>query len=239
MARDRLSLDALGELAPRAHGVLSVDVAFALPFEDRGARRGRGPVKIGVNVSGLLFNEARSGRNRFGLEVNYADLMERFIADLVAKSEVEVHLIAHVTGSAPDWDDDGPVADQLARAFPAAIRAPNFGDPSAAKSYISGLDFLVAGRMHACIAAFSAGVPVTPVAYSRKFSGLFGMLDYPWMVPVEGVGTDEALAYLHDCVERRDELARDAARGMAKVEALMEAYRAELRRFLAAAVGAA
>jgi polysaccharide pyruvyl transferase WcaK-like protein len=28
--------------------------------------------------------------------------------------------------------------------------------------------------MHACIAAFSSGVPVFPLAYSRKFNGLFG-----------------------------------------------------------------
>ena len=32
--------------------------------------------------------------------------------------------------------------------------------------------------MHACIAAFSAGVPVVPMAYSRKFNGLFGTLGY-------------------------------------------------------------
>ena len=33
-------------------------------------------------------------------------------------------------------------------------------------------------RMHACIAAFSSGVPVVPMAYSRKFEGLFGSLGY-------------------------------------------------------------
>ncbi len=32
--------------------------------------------------------------------------------------------------------------------------------------------------MHACIAAFSSGVPVVPMAYSRKFEGLFGTIGY-------------------------------------------------------------
>ena len=84
--------------------------------------------------------------------------------------------------------------------------------------------------MHACIAAFSSGTPVVPVAYSRKFSGLFGMLDYKWMVPVTGTDTDTALAFIHDCLQRRGELAEDSRRGLQKVEALLDVYRAELRK---------
>jgi colanic acid/amylovoran biosynthesis protein len=238
MVRDRMSLDALTELAPAARGVLSIDVAFALPYEDRSAERGGDRVRVGVNVSGLLFNEAQSGRNRFGLQVDYVALMRRFIRGLADRPDVETHLITHVVDPTGGLEDDGSVADRLAEEFPRAIRAPNFSDPRAAKSYISSLDFLVGGRMHACIAAFSAGVPVVPIAYSRKFSGLFAMVDYPWLVPVTGIGTDEALAYLNDCLDRRAELARDIAAGTTRVEALLDAYRVELRRFFTAAVGA-
>ncbi len=56
--------------------------------------------------------------------------------------------------------------------------APDFPDPSSAKTYIAGLDFFAGARMHACIAAFSSGVPVVPMAYSRKFQGLFGSLGF-------------------------------------------------------------
>lgn len=35
------------------------------------------------------------------------------------------------------------------------------------------MDFFTGARMHACIAALSSGVPVYPIAYSRKFTGLF------------------------------------------------------------------
>lgn len=239
VARDEVSLAFLRDLAPKARAVLSVDVAFALPYEDRAAERGGDRLRVGVNVSGLLFNEARSGRNRFGLGVNYADLTRRFLTDLAARPEVEIHLLAHATDHIADaWDDDGAVADLLAQEFPTALRAPNFAGPSEAKSYISSLDFLVAGRMHACIAAYSSGVPVVPVAYSRKFSGLFGMLDYSWVLPVTGLDEDGALAFLEDCLDRRAQLAGDAARGMARVADLLDAYRAELRTLFLAAVDA-
>ena len=236
-ARDRMSLEATHKLAPRANTHLAVDVAFALPYEDQSRLRGGPRIRVGVNVSGLLFNEAESGRNRFGLSVDYAALMRGFISELVARPDVEVHLVTHVTEPGGHVDDDGAVADRLAREFPGVVRVPNFAGPSEAKSYISGLDFLTAGRMHACIAAFSSGTAVVPVAYSRKFSGLFGLLDYPWLVPVTGADTDEARAYLLDCFDRRAELTRDVDRGMAQVGALLDAYRAELRRFFANAVG--
>ncbi len=237
VARDRASLDAVQAIAHKAKSLLSLDVAFALPYEDQSRLRGaNGRLRVGVNVSGLLFSEAETGRNRFGLEADYAQLTRRFVADLAQRSDVEVHLLAHVFQGGEGADDDGAACDRLASEYPGTIRVGNFRGPMEAKSYISGLDFLVAGRMHACIAAFSSGTPVAPVAYSRKFSGLFAMLDYDWMVPVRGADTDQALTYLQDCLTRRDELARQIAEGMGKVEALLDVYRAELRDFLPASV---
>lgn len=237
LARDRTSLEALRELAPGANGHLSVDVAFALPYVDRSAERGGDRLRLGVNVSGLLFNEAESGQNRFGLSIDYAELMRRFIAHAVARPDVEVHLVPHATADAYVWDDDGRVADRLAAEFPTVVRVPNFTNPSDAKSYISSLDFLVAGRMHACIGAFSSGTPVVPVAYSRKFSGLFGLLAYKWMIPTSGVDIEGALRYLEDCLDRRQELASDIADGMREVDDLLGVYRAELRRVFVSAAG--
>lgn len=237
VARDEMSLEALAELAPRANGVLSVDVAFALPFEDRSAQRGRPRLRVGVNVSGLLFNEAESSRNRFGLGFNYAQLMRGLIGELAARSDVEVNLVTHALHASDPWDDDGRVADRLAVEFPGVIRVPDFEGPSEAKSFISGLDFLVAARMHACIAAYSSGTPVVPVAYSRKFTGLFGMLGYRWLVPVQGFSVAEAHAYVMNGLERRAELAADMANGMKKVGALLDAYRAELRALFTSVAG--
>lgn len=234
VARDEMSLQALREIAPKAKGALSVDVAFALPYDDRSGERLGPRLKVGVNVSGLLFNEAESGRNRFRLGLDYAKLMRKFVSDLAARPDVEVHLVTHALHATDAWDDDGRVADKIANETPGVIRAPNFVGPSEAKSYISGLDFLVAGRMHACIAAFSSGTPVVPIAYSRKFTGLFGMLGYRWLVPVTGMDGGAAHAFLMDCIARRAELAQDMDEGMGKVDALLEVYREQLRKFFAA-----
>ncbi len=230
VARDQVSLDFLRELAPGARGLLSVDVAFALPFEDRSRERGGAKARVGVNVSGLLYNEAESGRNRFGLELNYARLMDRLLEDLSRRPDVETHLVTHVNSSTDPWDDDGRTADRLHAAFPDTVRAPSFPGPSEAKSYISSLDFLVSGRMHACIGALSSGTPVVPVAYSRKFTGLFGMLGYDWIVPVKGMDEDAALTFLARSLDQRAQLAADGAQGMTRVADLLDAYRAELRR---------
>lgn len=237
VARDHLSLKVLHELTPRARAVLAADVAFALPYEDRSSRRGRGALRVGVNVSGLLFRDAETGRNRFGLSFDYARVMRRYIAELVARPGVEVHLIPHVVSREMADDDDGLVARRLNEEFPGAILVEQFAGPSEAKSYISSLDFLVAARMHACIAAFSAGVPVAPVAYSRKFSGLFGMLDYSWVIPVKGLDEDGVLAKLNAWAEQRETLAEQTFVGMQKANDLLQAYRSELREMLLA-VGA-
>ncbi len=230
VARDPMSLEAVRKLAPKAHAVLAVDVAFALPYQDGSSLRGQQRIRVGVNISALLLNEAESGRNRFGLSANYAELMRSLIKDLVARHDVEVHLLTHCNHPSDGWDDDDAVTDKIAAEFPGALRVPSFAGPSEAKSYISSLDFVVAGRMHACIAAFSSGTPVVPIAYSRKFSGLFGMLDYKWMVPVTGMDTSSALGFIKQCLERRDVLAADANRGLAQVDALLDVYRNELRK---------
>ena len=235
LTRDQPSLDVLRNLAPAVRGNLSVDVAFALPYVDRSSERGGARLRVGVNVSGLLFNEAESGRNRFGLSIDYALLMRRFLGRLATRDDVEVHLVPHATAEAYAWDDDGRIADKLATEFPSTLRVGNFTNPSDAKSYISSLDFLVAGRMHACIGAFSTGTPVVPVAYSRKFSGLFGLLEYNWMIPTSGVELEAALGYLEDCLDQRQEMAADIKRGMREVDNLLGVYRAELRRIFEAA----
>jgi polysaccharide pyruvyl transferase WcaK-like protein len=230
VARDDASLAVLKRMAPKARAILSVDVAFALPFEDRSRERLGKRLRVGVNASGLLFNEAEAGRDRFGLGYDYAALTRRFIRAVLEREDADVHLITHAVSTTLRYDDDGRVADRLHAEFPATVRATQFESPSAAKSYISSLDFLVSGRMHACIAALSSGVPVVPVAYSRKFSGLFGMLGYPSLIPIGGVSEDDALSYLLDSLERRSELAADATASVTKVGEMLSSYQAELVR---------
>jgi polysaccharide pyruvyl transferase WcaK-like protein len=237
VARDPLSFDVAQKMAPDARLLQAVDVAFALPFERR-VKADASVTEVGLNVSGLLFNGGYSGGNEFGMQVDYAAYTRALISAFAERRSVRIHLISHVNAPALPQDDDGRVADLLAAEFPQTIRVANFANPSAAKSYISGLDFLVAGRMHACIAAFSSGVPVVPVAYSRKFTGLFeGVLDYRHVLPVTGLDTESALAFTLDRFERRGALTGDIERGSANVQRLLDGYVEKLTHLFARVAG--
>lgn len=233
-ARDPLSMAVLKDISPEAKARQVVDVAFALPF-DKPALRKAGPLRIGLNVSGLLMNGGYAGGNEYGLGFDYPALTRALIAAFTAMPDTEVHLIPHVIAPGLPSDDDGAAADALKAEFPALIRHPDFASPSAAKSMIATMDFMTGARMHATIAAWSAGVPVVPISYSRKFEGLYGGLAYPWLVNAKGMSTDAALAFILDAWARRDELAADIALGTPIVEAGLEAYVAELADLFAKA----
>jgi len=238
VARDPMSFNAARRMAPDARVAEAVDVAFALPFERRAKTTDPKVTEIGVNVSGLLFNGGYTGANEFGMQVDYAAYTRALIAALLKRPRTSVQLICHVNSDALPQDDDRRVARKLADEFPGVVLAPEFASPSDAKSYISGLDFLIAARMHACIAAFSSGVPVIPIAYSRKFAGLFeGVLEYDHLVPVTGMDADAALAFTLDRLDRRDALSADIARGQAKVSGLLGLYRRELAQLFTRVAG--
>jgi colanic acid/amylovoran biosynthesis protein len=233
-ARDPLSMERLLKMAPKAKAMQAIDVAFALPY-DAPVRAPGGPIRVGINPSGLLMGGGYSGGNEFGLTIDYPALTRQLVAAFTAMPGVEVHLIPHVITPGQSRDDCA-IADALKAEFPALHRNPDFTSPSAAKSFIAGLDFLVGARMHATIAAYSAGVPVVPISYSRKFEGLFGGLGYPWLVPAKGMTTDQARDFILDAFGRRDEMAADIARGTPVIAAGLEVYTAELaRQFQAAA----
>ena len=218
-ARDPMSFEAIGRLAPRAKARQAIDVAFALPFTP--APKGPG-VRAGVNVSGLLYSGGYGGKNDYGLTIDYRAFTERLIAGLLERGAT-VELISHVT-TAIARDDDARAAEAVHQAFPQTVVVAPFSSPSQAKSYISGLDFLVAARMHASIAAWSSGVAVLPVSYSRKFEGLYKALDYPWLVPAKGYSTDEAVAKALEAFERRTELQADIGRGQKAVKDGLDGY---------------
>jgi polysaccharide pyruvyl transferase WcaK-like protein len=228
VARDEQSLAAIEELAPSAKSALAVDVAFKLPFDDQSSDCTVRKYRIGINASGLLCRQAESGENRFGLSFDYLALHRRLIAHFSSRDDCEVFLVTHANSAGDTGDDDGTRADQLSREFPGVTRVPDFAGPSQAKSFISSLDFIVAGRMHACIAAFSSETPVIPISYSRKFSGLFGLLEYPWLTPVTGWDEDEAFHYIVRSFNEREAMKKAQGTALQRVEEMLAAYRETL-----------
>ena len=238
--RDDKSTAFIRELGLTREVIEASDVALRLPYEAPDARP-PGPTRVGINVSGLLMRGGYTGGNMFGLTADYPDLIRRLLRGFSEMEEpCEVHLLGHVISwQGAGREDDLAACRSLAAEFPGAILAPAFDTPSAAKGYIAGLDFFMGARMHACIAAFSAGVPVVPMAYSRKFAGLFGSLGYDHTVDCLTETAESLSRQIFTAYARRDALARDImaarARGLERLGAYERALEALVTRIAGAA----
>ena len=91
-------------------------------------------------------------------------------------------------------ENDYRVCLQLKKKYGNRIEiAPPFNTPIEAKSYIANMDVFIGSRMHATIGAISSGVATIPFSYSRKFEGLFGNLEYPYVISARNFSLEEAL----------------------------------------------
>lgn len=206
----------------------AIDVAFKLPFE-KVAKPLDGKIRFGLNVSGLLFNGGYTGKNEFGLTFDYAAFTRQLIVRLLQRGDCEIHLVSHVApfsnkAASLANDDDLVACRQLYQEFPQTILVPSFESPIAAKSYISSMEFFVGARMHACIGAFSSGVPVFPLAYSRKFNGLFGSLGYTHMGDCLAESAEQLMQRIIQSLEQRDLLKQAVDKGNQLAQQKIETY---------------
>lgn len=232
--RDDLSVTFLREIGYRGEIIAASDVALRLPYVP--APRGQGGrLKVGLNVSGLLFNGGYTRDNMFGLASPYPEVIRALLTRLTARPDLEVHLVPHVISDKLAVEDDHRANLALAEEFPGVVLAPRFGDPIAAKSYISGMDFFAGARMHACIAAFSSGVPVLPMAYSRKFAGLFGAIGYRPLVDCTTDTVDQIVTRFDDALAQRDEIGAEMAECLTRGLERLGRYEAAVTARLTAA----
>lgn len=190
-----------------SNNLKSIDVAFFLPFEQ--SRYPDNFVHVGINVSGLLWSGGYTRNNQFNLKTDYKSLTKRTIEFFLSMKDVKVHLVSHVVPENRIVEDDYHAAVSLNKEYPDTIVAPRFENPIQAKTYISGLNFFIGARMHACIAAFSSGVPVVPMAYSRKFNGLFcETLQYNWIGDLVNKQEDDIFEELKAAYANREVLGK-------------------------------
>lgn len=230
--RDHLSTNYVSNLLTSENVIEATDVAMRLPYIVDRYPKTENTVRFGLNVSGLMFNGGYNRNNMFGLAVDYPRLVRSIIAYMQSQKNCEVHLIAHVISPTMVIEDDYRVCKQLSEEFSGTVFAPQFAHPSDAKSYISTMDFFCGARMHACIAAFSSGVPTVPMAYSRKFEGLFGTLDYPWMTDLRSQSSEEILATIKNGFVERKKMRLDVAECFGKAEAKLAVYEKHIKGFL-------
>lgn len=188
----------------------TIDVAFYMPFRKTMHGGTDGSIHVGVNVSGLLWNGGYTRNNQFGMKSDYRKIIEDTVQYFTSMENVTLHIVSHVIPLDRAVEDDYAVAKQIQTRYPQVVVSPRFSDPIEAKSYISGLDFFTGARMHACIAAFSSGVPVYPMAYSRKFNGLFeDTLQYKWMGDCVNCDTETVVDGVKKAFENRQILKQE------------------------------
>ncbi len=222
-ARDAASMECLRQKKIIGNTQEVIDVAFRLPY-NRQISPDCGKVRVGLNVSGLLMNGGYTRDNQFGLKADYVELIRLLIDEFVSNPDVELHLVPHVLACTLPVEDDFAMILQLKQSYPSVIVAPRFKSPSEAKSYIAGLDFFAGARMHACIAAFSSGVPVVPMAYSRKFNGLFNSLGYRHIADLKNDDTKTAFEVIVNGFRGKDVLKAEVAVGNRQAQNKLQYY---------------
>ncbi|WP_027207009.1 polysaccharide pyruvyl transferase family protein [Butyrivibrio fibrisolvens] len=193
--------------------IITTDVAFLLPYKKNPSKENEKNTRIGINVSGLLWQDALSQKSRYNLKLNYIEYIDSLLEELL-KREFEVWIVVHAFDEElknPDDNDCIPL-EYLKKKYPGIKISPMFSTCMDAKSFISGLDLLIASRMHATIAAFSSNVPVIPVSYSRKFEGVYYSLEYKYTIDCREESLKNAILKTMCYVDKRKEIKTELTR---------------------------
>lgn len=190
IARDARSYEQLCELAGGARDELlcGVDLAFALDVRPPGVdalaavERTDGRPLVGINVSGLVYNDPDAGET-FGFLGDYRDVVHRLARRLLDETDADLVLVPHVVTPTHTAESDRRACESVAEQLDdRRVRVlPPVGEPGQVKALIARFDWFCGTRMHATIAALSSGVPAATVAYSGKAAGVFescGMGDH-------------------------------------------------------------
>ncbi|MGL6199647.1 MAG: polysaccharide pyruvyl transferase family protein [Lachnospiraceae bacterium] len=207
MARDKLTAEYIEEVFDQIIEV-TTDVAFILPrgCQDKAVNKSKEVINIGINISGLLTETKYENTPTQNIELaaDYDMYIDRVIKALYDKENYIINLIPHVRS-------DVPSILKVKSKYPKCIVMEFVESPIKAKNYISHMDIMIGSRMHATIAAFSCGVATIPVAYSRKFAGVYGSLGYNKIIDLCAEGTGQAVEKTLLYIDRYKELEKEVS----------------------------
>lgn len=230
-ARDEVSQKFASDLAKRTVEI-APDVAFALPYESNNDRSDNKKVRIGINLSGLLWHGGYK-HAKLPLTVDYRMYCENLLDRLMADDKYEIHLITHVGRKEEGIaESDYAVCKEVHKKYPKTILSDVFKTPMDAKSYIAGMDILIGARMHATIAAFSTYVATIPFSYSRKFEGLYNSVGYEYVVHACTQTTEEAVGTTMEYIENYKKLQENVKKSMTQIADMQEDFADKFKEIL-------
>ena len=199
LSRDEKSADYIRKYTDKKVET-TTDLAFELPYVRNNIQSDG--IKVGLNISGLLISE-KTEKTEFELKlkVNYDEYIKAVIDWLLESKIYDIYIIPHVGKDGMEWIRK-IYGEKLNYLGP-------FENPVEAKNAIASMDIFIGSRMHATIGAFSAGVSTIPVAYSRRFSGLFNHLRYMHVVDLLELETQQAIDHTINSILHYDKLKDD------------------------------
>ncbi len=131
-------------------------------------------IKVGINVSGLLFNSCN--KNKFGLKMDYQIFLLNLIIYLVEFKRASIILVPHTYNVSYDNVENDYISckkilDKVDTPYVKMIDKEL--NQHEIKGVIGSCDFFVGSRLHSCIAALSQEIITIGVAYSKKFIEVF------------------------------------------------------------------
>ncbi|MCD6195025.1 polysaccharide pyruvyl transferase family protein [bacterium] len=130
---------------------------------------------VGIVLSEIIYCYLQGNNSVSEKKEKLIKIFVQTIRQLLQRRDVKIILISHVFG--PCNVDDRCLAQKIVAYFSNNKRVfvlkhkHSFAE---IKSVIGQLKLLISCRMHPLIAAVSQGIPVVPIAYSRKFYGVIG-----------------------------------------------------------------
>lgn len=212
LCRDKYSYDIVKKNVPSVPSVEIIDMAFYMPYTKDKLISKEGKINVGIGISKMLWNKNLD--DVMSYKDNYQYLMKNIIERFLSIDNVMVHLVPHVVCENNSAGNDYELCYNLWKEYndERIILSPFFIDPIKAKNYISAMDFFAGARMHACIGAFSSGVPVYPIAYSRKFTGLFNeTLGYKHVGDLSEMTNEEIIKGLFSTFDERNIIKEEIA----------------------------
>jgi colanic acid/amylovoran biosynthesis protein len=173
-------------------------------------------VVIGFNISGLIYYGGYTGRNEFGVKVDYRALANRIVDHLLKQERTLIVLVPHVippSGYGANVENDLSacldVYDRFAKSHPGRLFVARGNYDHCQVKYIIGMcDFFIGTRMHSCIAALSQCIPAAGLAYSKKFKGVFEAVGAGRLVlDLRDVNEDQVIAAVDELFKSRQTLA--------------------------------
>lgn len=133
---------------------------------------------VGINISGLIYNDPGRAASNYDFIADYAAVVETLIREILAKSDARVILVPHVMDVPGHYESDLAACNRVAESLATVANdrlaiSPINLDQSEVKWLISRLDWFCGTRMHAAIAGLSTAVPTAAIAYSDKTLGVF------------------------------------------------------------------